>query len=84
VDVKDLGHFTDDDLNIVSYRWSDGAVLRLPAERTYILWIGTGAVSLHGRRLGENTILFSDFGETHQLQGVQAGEATCIGLPVSA
>lgn len=81
--VKDLGHFTDEDLNIVTYRWSEGAVLRLPAERTHIFWIGSGAVSLDGRRLGEQTILFSDFGEAHELCGVHAGEATCIGLPVS-
>ena len=84
VDVKDLGHFTDDDLNIVAYRWSEDAVLQLSAERTQILWIGSGAVSLDGQRLGEKTILFSDFGETHELHGVEAGEATCIGLPVPA
>jgi len=81
--VKDLGHFTDEDLNIVTYRWSEGALLQLSAERTNIFWIGSGAVSLDGRRLGEKTVLFSDFGETHELCGVQAGEATCIGLPVS-
>jgi hypothetical protein len=81
--VKDLGHFTDEDLNIVTYRWSEGALMRLSAERTYIFWIGSGAVSLDGRQLGEKTILFSDFGETHELCGVHAGEATCIGLPVS-
>jgi hypothetical protein len=81
--VKDLGHFTDEDLNIVTYRWSEGALLRLPAERTHILWIASGAVSLDGRPLGEKTILFSDFGETHELCGLQAGQATCIGLPVS-
>jgi hypothetical protein len=84
VGVRDLGHFTDADLNIVTYRWSDAATLQLSEERTYILWIDSGAVSLDGRRLGENTILFSDFGETHDLHGVQAGEATCIGLPVAA
>jgi hypothetical protein len=82
--VKDLGHFTDEDLNIVTYRWSEGAVLRLSAERTYILWIGSGAASLDGSKLGEKAILFSDFGETHDLYGLQAGEATCIGLPISA
>jgi hypothetical protein len=82
--VKDLGHFTDEDLNIVTYRWSEGALLQLSPERTYILWIGSGAVSLDGGLLGEKTILFSDFGETHELYGLQAGEATCIGLPISA
>jgi hypothetical protein len=82
--VKDLGHFTDEDLNVVTYRWSEGAKLPLSPERTYILWIDSGAVSLDGRLLGEKAILFSDFGETHELFGVQAGEATCIGLPVPA
>jgi hypothetical protein len=82
VEVKDLGHFTDGDLNVVTYRWSDSSVLTLSDERTYILLIGSGAVSLDGRRLGDQTILFSDFGETHELHGVEAGEATCIGLPV--
>jgi hypothetical protein len=84
VDVKDLGHFTDEDLNVVTYRWSENAVLQLSAERTQILWIGSGALSLDGQELGEKTILFSDFGESHQLRGVRAGEATCIGLPVPA
>jgi hypothetical protein len=84
VDVKDLGHLTDTDLNVVTYRWSDDAVLRLSDERTQILWIGSGALDLDGRKLGEQTILFSDFGETHELHGVQAGEATCIRLPVPA
>jgi hypothetical protein len=84
VDVKDLGHFTDDDLNVVTYRWSDYAVLQLSAERTQILWIGSGTLTLDGRELSEKTILFSDFGERHELRGVRAGEATCIGLPVPA
>jgi hypothetical protein len=39
---------------------------------------------LDGRLLGAKTILFSDFGETHELYGLEAGEATCIGLPVPA
>jgi hypothetical protein len=39
---------------------------------------------LDGRELGEKTMLFSDFGERHDLRGVRAGEATCIGLPVPA
>jgi hypothetical protein len=59
-------------------------VLKLSAERTYILWIGSGAMSLDGQRLGEKTILFSDFGEAHDLYGIESGEATCIGLPVPA
>ena len=84
LDAKDLGHLTDDDLNIVSCRWSEGGVLKLSAERTYILWISSGAMSLDGKRLGEKTILFSDFGEAHDLYGIESGEATCIGLPVSA
>ena len=81
--VKDLGHFTDGDVNIVTYRWSEDAVLRLSAERTHILWIGSGALSCDGNRLGEKTILFSDFGEAHDLRSLQSGEAICIGLPVS-
>jgi hypothetical protein len=84
VEVKDLGHFTDHDLNVVTYRWSETAELQLSAERTQILWIDSGAVSLDGRELGEKTMLFSDFGERHDLRGVRAGEATCIGLPVPA
>jgi hypothetical protein len=80
--VKDLGHFTDEDLNIVTYRWSDDAMVQLSPERTQILWIASGAMSLDGREFGAQTILFSDLGESHELRGVQPGEATCIGLPV--
>jgi hypothetical protein len=84
VDIKDLGHFTDADLNVATYRWSESGAFTLTPERTYILWIGSGAMTLDGRWLGEKSILFSDFGETHELHGAQAGEAICVGLPVSA
>jgi hypothetical protein len=84
ISTKDLGHFTEGDLNIVTHRWDEGSTLRLTPERTQILWIGSGALSLDGRRLGDGTILFSDFGESHEMYGLEAGEATCMGLPVSA
>jgi hypothetical protein len=82
VEVKDMGHFTEADLNIVTYRWPEGASIRLGPDRTFILWIESGALSLDGRRLGAKTILFSDFGEAHDLSGLESGVATCVGLPV--
>jgi hypothetical protein len=81
--IKDLGHFTEGDLNIAIYRWAPRASLTLTAERTSILWVASGALSLDGRRLQRRTVLFSDAGETHELYGIEAGEATCIGLPVA-
>lgn len=81
-EVKDLGHFTEGDLNIGVYRWRDGGTLALGAERTSIVWIASGSVRLNGRPLGAGTILFSDLGEVHELVGVEPGEATVLHMPL--
>jgi hypothetical protein len=80
-EFKDLGHFTDSDLNFSAWRWQQGGRFTLGAERTSIVWIASGSVSLDGRKRGARTILFSDLGETHELTGVEPGEATVVGLP---
>lgn len=78
---KDLGHFTDGDLAVSSRRWSSGDSFTVGPERTSIVWIASGSVRLGDRLLGARTLVFSDFGETHELFGETAGEATVIGLP---
>lgn len=80
-EYKDLGHFTDGDLTVSSRRWSSGEPFTLGPERTSIVWIASGSVRLDGRLLGARTLVYSDFGETHELLGDAAGEATVIGLP---
>lgn len=82
-DVKDLGHFTEEDLNVTVHRWDAGGRISLSAERTQIVWVSSGAVELDGRTLGERTLIFSDAGESHELVGVQSGEATVLRMPVS-
>jgi hypothetical protein len=82
VEVKDLGHFTENDLNISTHRWREGGRLTLGAERTSIVWIASGSVTLAGRALAARTIVFSDLGETHHLIGRSAGEATVMRLPL--
>jgi hypothetical protein len=80
--AKDMGHFTEADLNIVAYQWSTGGTVTLTGERTSILWIASGALSLDGRTLGPRTLVFSDFSERHELYGLEPGEATCMHLPL--
>jgi hypothetical protein len=80
-EYKDLGHFTEGDLTVSTRRWSAGDAFTVGAERTSIVWIASGSVLLEGRKLGAHTIVFSDFGETHELVGSGAGEATVLGLP---
>jgi hypothetical protein len=81
VESKDLGHFTEGDLTISPRRWEQGGSFTLGADRTSILWVASGSVSIDDRKLGARTILFSEIGETHQIVGVEPGEATVVGLP---
>ncbi|OLT09026.1 hypothetical protein BJF78_06780 [Pseudonocardia sp. CNS-139] len=83
VESKNLGHFTEGDLTLSTYRWAAGGRVALGAERTSIVWLAQGSVSLDGRTLGPRTLVFSDYGEEHELVGEEPGAATVIGLPVA-
>jgi hypothetical protein len=80
--VRDLGHFTEDDVHVTALSWDEGGSVPLTPERTQMVWIGSGSVKVGEDVLPERTVFFSDFGETHELVGVEAGEATSLGFPL--
>jgi hypothetical protein len=82
VSVKTLGRFTEDDVYLASYRWDLGGRLALTSERTQLLWVSSGQVSVNGTTLGPRTLIFSDFRETVEVQGASGAEAVCFGMPV--
>ena len=82
MDTKDLGHFTEGDLNITTHRWRAGSTLELGPERTFVVWVSAGSITLEGRELGSRTMIFSDHGEAHELVGQEPGEATVLRLPL--
>ena len=82
-EMKDLGHFTEDDLGVTTHQWRAGGRIDLTSERTFIVWVSTGSVEIEGRNVGARTMIFSDAGEVHQLVGVEPGTATVLRMPVS-
>jgi hypothetical protein len=82
-EMKDMGHFTEEDLGVEVHRWEAGGAINLTPERTQIVWISTGSVQIDGGTVGERTMIFSDAGETHHLVGVEPGTATILRMPLA-
>jgi hypothetical protein len=86
VSGKVLGRFTEDDVYIANYQWDeDKGVLALGPERTQLLWIAGGQLTVDGASYDPATVIFSEFGETTELTGTAAAQAVVFGLalPVS-
>ena len=81
--VKDLGHFTEDDINVTVHRWEQGGTIPLTPERTQIVWVADGSVRIGDRTVGARALFFSDAGEAHEVEGVDAGSATILRMPKS-
>jgi hypothetical protein len=84
VSVKTLGRFTEDDVYLASYRWDRGGTIALTSERTQLLWVSSGQVSVNGMACAPRTVIFSDFGETVEVQSASGAEAVCFGMPLPA
>jgi len=82
--IKMLGRFTEDDVYLASYRWTEGATLTLTPERTQLLWISSGAVDLNSATYGARTALFAEYGETITVASRTGAEAVCFGMPAPA
>ncbi|PBC52059.1 hypothetical protein CJ179_01255 [Rhodococcus sp. ACS1] len=80
--VKDLGHFTDEDVNVQAVKWKPGQEIELGSERTTLVWVASGELSSEGQNLTARSVMFSDFGDTHTLTGVEDGEALLLRLPI--
>lgn len=80
---KSLGHFTEDDVTIEMVRW-DGtadAACHCAANRTSLVVVLKGSVTIEQVPYGAQTAIWSDFGESHDLTGDAGTEAIVIGLP---
>jgi len=79
---KMLGRFTDRDVYLAGYRWDTGGTVVLSAERTQLLWVSSGQVTVEGVTCPPRTVIFSDFGETVEVASATGAEAVCFGMPV--
>jgi hypothetical protein len=82
VQQKVLGRFTDDDVYIANYRWSEGGKLDLTPERTQLMWVSLGSVRVGAETYSARTVIFSDFGESVIVEGSEGAEAVVFGLPL--
>ena len=83
VSVKTLGRFTENDVYVANYVWdkADG-VLNLTPERTQLLWIIDGHLTVEGVVYEPATVIFSEFGEKTALVGTADAHAVVFGLPL--
>jgi hypothetical protein len=83
VSGKVMGRFTEDDVYVGNYRWDDGdGLLTLGPERTQLLWIIDGKLTVDGATYDQATVVFSEYGETTGLAGAGGTEAVVFGLPL--
>ena len=80
---KVMGRFTEDDVYVGNYRWDEGdGLLTMGPERTALLWIIDGKLTVGGASYDRSTVIFSEFRETTQLAGAAGTEAVGFGLPL--
>jgi hypothetical protein len=78
-----MGRFTEDDVYIGNYRWNEaGGVLTLGPERTHLVWVADGKLTVNGGSHDRGTVIFSEFGETTGLAGGAGAQAVAFGLPL--
>jgi hypothetical protein len=83
VSGKVMGRFTEDDVYIGDYRWDKaGGVLTLGAERTQLLWVADGQLTVKGVSYDRSTVIFSEFQQTTELTGTAGARAVVFGLPL--
>ena len=85
VSGKVLGRFTSGDVYIGNYQWTeDKGVLTLGPERTALLWIADGQLTVDGVSYDPATVIFSEFGEATELAGTAGTQAVVVGLALPA
>jgi hypothetical protein len=85
VSGKVMGRFTEDDVYIGNYEWTKaGGVLTLGPERTQLLWVAAGQLTVGGVTYDPATVIFSEFEETTELAGTEGAKAVIFGLALPA
>jgi hypothetical protein len=80
-----MGHFTEDDVYVGNYRWDEAdGVLTLGPERTQLLWVVDGKLTVEGASHDRSTVIFSELGEATELAGPAGAQAVVFGLPLPA
>jgi hypothetical protein len=80
---KTLGRFTEDDVTVGLVRWDGvGSKHRVDADRTSLVFVRSGTLTVEDRRCGPETVIWSEFGETHDLAGDVGTEILIIGFPL--
>jgi hypothetical protein len=82
--LKVLGRFTERDLVIFKVRWDADGALHLPEDRTYCVFSLLGEVGAEGAWYGPHTAVWSDAGESSDVDGKAGAEAMCFGFPPTA
>jgi redox-sensitive bicupin YhaK (pirin superfamily) len=85
VSQKVLGRFTEDDVYVSNYRWDEaGGVLDLSPERTQLVWIIDGNLTVDGESYDPETVIISEYGESSALSGAQDTQVVVFGLALPA
>jgi hypothetical protein len=83
ISTKMMGRFTENDVVFEMIRWDGvGIAHGLGAERTSLLFVLHGSVSVAGASYGRHTAIWSDFGETLDVTGEPGTELIAIGFPL--
>ena len=84
ISTKTMGRFTENDVTFAMLRWDDMDVAhRLEANRTSLIFVMHGSVTIAGVTCGKHAAIWSDFGETHVVVCEPGTEVLCIGFPVA-
>lgn len=83
VSSKVLGRFTEDDITVQMVRWDGiGAHFELDADRTWLMWVQSGLVTVGGVDCRPETAVWSDYNETHSVLGTVGSEVIVVGFPL--
>jgi hypothetical protein len=81
-EFKHVAGFGEDDLRIDVVRWAASARLDLPAERTQLLFVIEGSLTIDGAAHGAGAAAFSDFGSSEVVSATAGTQIYRVNFPV--
>ncbi|OLT09017.1 hypothetical protein BJF78_06710 [Pseudonocardia sp. CNS-139] len=79
--VKNLGSFTEQDVNFSMVRFDADAALEFGKERTQLLFTLDGDIEADGETYPAQTAVWSSFGEADRITGRTGATAVVFGFP---